>query len=416
MITCLSFNRLKVCAVVLLIVVAVGCTSSSSTTGDGTSTLNLDSQQAVAVTDGSGQGTFSFNLAQGQSAFQMVASTPGGQQIRIRSVVGPSGKKLIDESTASTVSGAVVFQSSPVTFSAPVLVGVLLPGTYTVTVEIKGPQKKSVLGGVEIPVSIVFKSDANFNSGTLRVNLIMVGPIGDSTDMQDGFESAFDIMKEIYDQAGISLDPKWYDWAGPGQIPNPASGSSFYLDIANAVRGNAVNIVIGETVQGANGREDKYSISGSSPGPAIPTVRSAVAIAALKLTGTDGKFNYGRKKGDSSYNKPGSTQVNSDETLLAAEEMSQVTAHYLGLSHIVEFNGGSVAASADALTDTVSCTTVSNCRLDEDARSNLAFPFPLTVYTTNGSQNNENNGVDTYTRDILTDQQRAVLNRSSLVE
>lgn len=402
-------------SILALTLLVSSCTSGGGSTDSGTSNPQIKAQKFTVTTDASGKGAFAFNLPAGYTSFQVEAKiSDSSRQGRMFEILDPTGKVLLDEATPSNRTTANLFTSKPVFADVPLLYGSVPTGDYSVTLEVKPKGKRDTIEGLQFEVAVYMKRDSDLNSGSLRVNMVLVGPASDSSDMRDGFEAALEIWKEIYARAGISLDPKWYDWSGPGTIPNPVDGDVFYQAISEAVRPNSLNVVIGNDVRGTDQSQSgsKYGIAGSLPGPVGPSIHSAIAMSALELSGRDGKFNYGNDSGPT-IREPGASQVHNDETRLAAEELARLAAHYLGLGDSVEFRSSSSATGADALTDTPSCTTNTNCRLDGDSRSNLMFPYPLQEYREQGDAGRR---TEYYARDQITPQQRSVLNRHPLVD
>jgi hypothetical protein len=402
---------------ILLAALLINCTSGGgSTPGDGSSSPNLNTLQTVTVTNELGEGTVEVNVPAGYSAFQAMALTPvDKQKIHVSRVVAPNGKVLIDDDTTLAVSDAVTYRETVVAVNLPLLYSNITQGSYLVTFQLKKKNESKAdptIVGVELPVTIVLKRDANLSAGALRVNIILVGPVADSIDMRDGFQNAFEIWKQTYGDAGITLDPRWYDWAGNSELPDPESGDAFYEQIANTVRPNAINIVVGNDFKGGNGRENKYSMPAAIPGPATATPWSAIAVSGLNITGSDGKFNYGNPNSNSGSREPGATQTVDDEVRLAAEEMGRSTARYLGLQDVVVFDGSNVT-TADLYSDTPSCTSTANCRVSGETAGNLMFPFPVQEYPDSGNNNTQRTY---YQRNDLSPQQSAALNRSILVD
>jgi hypothetical protein len=396
--------RLNLAIFFALLFSLTNCSGGSSVSG-GSSNLNLTEDEVRAVTGADGIAAFSFSISPGVSAFQLEASSPVGE-LRLLQVAGPSGAEIIGLESNPKFSEALQFQNSPNTFRAPLLTGSVVPGNYTAVYEVRSGRNRQA-AGVEIIGKILTKRDADLNNGTLRLNVVLVGPVADAADTHEALDGILEIVKVIYERAGIALDINLYDFAGAAKVPNPHDGDFFYETLSDSVRHGAVNVVLAADVNGTRGNDTRYGAFGASPGAATPSARSAVAISILEVTGRDGKFDF---KGR------GRTQEHNDEPRLAAEEIARHIGHYLGLTNIVDFgtSGISRVSGSDLLNDTPSCLSYTDCQTEDLVRSNIMFPIPLPKIARDQGQ--VNNGREYYRRDAITNEQRAVMNRSVLVD
>lgn|GEM_PF-2362534 len=389
--------------IILLVSLSLCLSCAEDSTKGGESSLQTSEYHFSALTNEAGQAAFSFPLPESGTSFQIAAFTSEGL-ITLLSLKDPQGREVRLDSSEVTRQGHLLVPS-PHCLNYPFLNGSLAAGTYTALYRLVEQKKHSPLAGKEINLSVITKVDRDLNSGTLKVNIVLVGPVGASTDITASLKKARDIWREFYASAGILLDDQWYAFDGPAALPSPQSGDSFYNLIVQNTRPAAVNVIWGSQLQGLKAPENKYGLVGSVPGPFPPSVKGVVAISVLAVTGADGRFDF---------SDPGATQTHNDETRLAAEEMGRLTAHYLGLENIVTFSGNKVAA-VDSLPDTSSCLTITACRSYKEVRNNLMFPFPLDKYNSPYDDPDER-GREFWPRDVLTKDQRLVLNRSVFVD
>jgi hypothetical protein len=390
-----------------------GCTSSGGGSDDNASgggsnspSAALRQQNSSATTNSSGIASFSFVIQPGENAFQIVA---GGiaAPTRLIKLVDPTGRVLINESTDSRVTGAITKQTPPVVYNGPTLDYTVVQGTYTATLEV-ADAKGNPFQGVLLNTSVVTKSDSDLSRGTLSVNMILVGPVGDSNAIRSGLQDGVNIWREIFARAKIDLDVQWFDAAGTDRIPNPFNSDAVYGTFSSAFRSRALNVAVGSIVQDSGRFDVAAGNFGSSPGAAISTNKSAVALSLLNITGSDGQFDViGR----------GGIQIHNDETRLAGEELAQLAGHYLGLTHSVDSQGAGYSSriiKSDLLSDTESCATVLGCSNSESARSNFMFPFALRKFVRDIDEFNMPR--EFFARGAVSDQQAAVMNRSVLVQ
>ena len=107
------------------------------------------------------------------------------------------------------------------------------------------------------------------------------------------------------------------------------------------------------------GSKIRSFVSSSIPGPAIVTVRSAVAISLLEHQGGDGVFS-------------------AEETTVLGETFAHEAGHYLGLFHPVEVDDANAGTftDEDPVLDTAVCTTVTDC-VAAGVAENTMFPIPV---------------------------------------
>jgi len=200
-------------------------------------------------------------------------------------------------------------------------------------------------------VSVVLKTDNDFSSGMLGVNVIFVGPTGSDPDLVDATEQAIERWRRIYEEIGITLDFSFFDFSGNGVLAAPGQGDdeAAYTEIAASAPFGNVNLVIVEDIAGF---DQVFGFAGDIPGPLVPTGRSAVTINAGLGAGPDGVFSDG-------------------DIQLLAETMAHETGHFIGLFHPVETSYD----SWDALADTPECPDEFGCAVA--LGTNVMYPFPI---------------------------------------
>lgn len=384
----------------LALTIISGCTSGGETAG-GTSNLSVNETGYAATTGADGVAVLQVTVPEGANAFQLVISSASGFA-QVLDVVDPTGASIFPLKAAS-YSGGLGLQLSPVTVSVPVLGGPAKSGVYTLTVGAAGAKGGGV-GGTAISVNVVSKSDGDLSSGTLRANMILLGPVGGDSDVRSDLEDVVEVWKQIFSNANIKLDLAWYDFSGDAIAPAP--GSLVYQSITEGVRKNSLNVVIAAKAAGTGGMNFQYGIPGAIGGAAIPTSRSVNTFSILAATGSDGQFNH------IDTTRGNFTQRSDDEVRVAGEELAQMAGHYLGLQHIVELSGSTVTQS-DFIGDTGSCISLTSCRDSKEVRGNFMFPYPLQRGREADSRNLIN---QKYARTDVTPAQAAVMNAHVLVD
>lgn len=356
--------------------------------------VELEERSLRTTSDENGIATFSFEVSPLIKAYQL-AVYPGPYQAQLVSLNDNSGPVDLGP-LSSNFQGATVLASSVNVLNFPFSPFNLVRTSYTAKYQLIDPNGQIPVPFAEVNADLLINSDRDLGSGTAAVNIVLAGPVASSDDVRGDLESVVSTAESLLAGAGLNLDIEWLPYPGPDILPSPNSNDPYYESLSRAMRPHAVNVVFGSDVIGLSAQNSIYSISTGDPGPAVPSTRSAAVVSIFAVAGTDGKFNF---DGD------GSSQVNTDEIRLAGEEVAQLIAHYLGVTHILE-NDGNITKSSDALPDTNSCLTYVDCRLQEDIRDNLMFPWPLETFEGNQS---------TYARVTLSDQQKQILQRSVLV-
>lgn len=371
------------CLLISLSMLLSACRSGggSEDPGSSDSALSLSQQSYQASADSSGIVTFSFNLPVGTAALQL-ASSAGS----LRSLSGPAGDIFNQNSRLSTLQRANV---SNLNYYAASVVG---GGTYRA--------QYSVAAGQSVNLLVSSKGDRNLNSGTLKLNIVLLGPVAGSQDILDALDKSLEAARITFNRVGITLDTVISNFDGPARAPVP--GDPLYQSIVSAQRPASVTVVLASERQGNKSGQFKYGTIGSAPFPVNPNANSVSVISISDITGGDGVF-------DSALN---SNSRNNDQKRILGEEISRFVAQALGLPNCVTLQSNKVQSSDD-IPDSPSCISLRSCEDDSSSRTNLMMSEPLR-------KSKDNQGVGTgnefFPRDQLTSQQGQVLNNSVFVD
>ncbi len=333
-----------------------------------------------ATTDATGVATATFTLEPFTNKFSITVQA-SGQPLRFLSVESDQGVNYAAPNGAF-VSLAQEFSFNAKTMNAPSRdfdTGVLDFAEYRVVAQ---------AGSANLPVvfTVTSRGDANLRNGTLRVNVFLVGNAAQRSGASRSISAGIAKMVEIFQLgAGITLDVVQIPIDGDAVLPDPTTGSDFYLTAASSAASPAVNLFVGGEV-GIDGGSSTLGISADIPGPPEPTRRSVVAVSLFTSAGPDGVFS-------------------DDEERLLGETFAHEISHFMGLFHPIEIVGAQVVAE-DPLIDTPTCSTLANCLNDDNLIRNLMFPFPIP---------DDSRDDETVPQDRLTSQQRGVSNLYSAV-
>lgn len=357
----------------------VACTSGGSNDDPGSadSSLVLNRQSFNAVADGSGTASFSFNLPAISSSFQLAANSG-----TLSALAGEGGNLLQQSGMISTLQRGLT--SNVPYYTANSITGQVFVASYSAT------------PGSTVGLQVFSKADVARTSGTLKLNIVLLGPVGGSEDVLSALDTALEAARITFSRAGVTLDTRISNFEGPGMAPLP--GDPLYQDIVNVQRPASITVVLASEKKGTSSNEFKYGTIGTTPFPVVATANSVVIIAIQEITGSDGIFD------DSEHN---------DEKRLLGEEIGRFTAQALGLPNIVTMKGNN-AVGSDDIPDSPSCITENGCREDPSSRTNLMYPEPLEKRSQDqviGGGTNEY-----YPRDQLTAQQSQVLNNCVFVD
>lgn len=345
---------------------------------------------ATAAEDG--MATAAIGIPLGVTKFSITASS-SAPFARIDHVINPSNETNLNIS-GEFISLATEFQNLLSTATVPSrnFDPAVEAGAYDViatAARSAGTTSFTPAAGVEVEFVVTTRSDDDLSSGRLTLNVFRVGELAQDGEARAAIDEGLQVMREIYaDQAGIRLEINLADLAGPTRIPFPFEGGELYLQAAAGAPSPAVNLFIGAEIDFEIGTGTLLGVSASIPGPAHPTLKSAVAVSILGNAGPDGVFSDNEKR-------------------VFGESFAHEVGHYLGLFHPIELDGliGFIAMGEDSLPDTPTCFTLFDCLENESLVRNLMFPTPLP------SEDGE-----TFPQNLLTAQQRGVLNRSVIVD
>ena len=373
---------MKSLLVLSAILFLTACTSgSNSDPGSGDSSLRLERQVFEALADSSGRASFTFSLPTLSASFQLAASS--GSLIALS---GPQGDLLNRSALLSSFQLGTV---SNLNYYSPTGVST---GSYNASY--------SASAGTPVTLQVSSKRDDSLASGTLKLNLVLLGPVGGSQDILDALDKALEAERITFGRVGIALDTVITNFDGPSIAPPP--GDPLYQSIVEAQRPASITVVIASDKQGSSTDQYKYGTIGSTPFPVVPNANSVIIISIDDVTGGDGIFN-----GSVGGNNP-----NDDQYRILGEEIGRFTSQALGLPNIVEIKGSNTSSS-DNLSDTPSCLSKQSCQKDSESRSNLMYPQPLPK-TSDDQDTGKGNLY--YPRDQLTSQQGQVLNNSVFVD
>jgi len=346
----------------------------------------------TAVTDNSGRGSITFAVPEGVNKLSITAEAIGSV-IRFEAAESSSGVNYLDPGGEILTTAVSVFRDvSAINVPSRSSDSPLDPtSALTITVQVGSGANTQVLNPVAnqtVTFIINSKADSDLNSGALPVNLFSVGPIAQSSSNGEAISRAVSLFRSIYgSQANVQIRLSEFSISGPNTLPDPISGSDFYLSAASGAPSPAVNIFIGTDVSSSfAGMASLLGLASGIPGPPNPSARSVVGISLLGSAGIDGEFS-------------------DREVQLLGETLAHETGHYLGLFHTVEISGGGDIFGFDPLGDTPTCGSLDECLSQEVLVTNLMFPSP--VFTNDGSPLPQNS---------LSSEQRAVINRYVVVD
>lgn len=224
---------------------------------------------------------------------------------------------------------------------------------------------------VRMDVSALLKSDKDWESGEVYINLIFAGSVAGDTAIEEAVNTAMDKATLMYEEHGILFSVESKTW-NEGNLPKPGSGAPGQFELlSSASRMRTVNVVVVPSILES---ESLLGASGSIPGPLMESDRSAVLISAAANAGPDMIFDE-------------------LETRLLSETIGHELGHYFGLFHPVE----STWDKWDGLRDTEDCTDQQVC--EDSLGTNLMFPYPVC------------DGDMCELQDTLSEEQQSVLHR-----
>ena len=369
-----------------------GCTAGDGDTNNDQVAQSATAFTLTATTDDGGAAVVSFDVAQETTKFSVTASVGRGAFVRFDRVRDGDGNDYLHPGRETISFGEELSPFNNVVSIPSRGIDPPVDASQRFTVNASAARDENgatPLVGETITFSINSKADPNLSQGPLRVNIFLVGDVGQQQSTLDITQAAEREFERIYaSSAGIDVNIQELQVDGPVVIPRPDLGNSFYRSATGGVPSPGVNIFIGGDIAdfgSGNGGGDVLGIAASIPGPPISSERSAVAVSIFAGAGPDGVYS-------------------NEEVRILGETLAHELGHFMGLFHPVDFDGGSVAAS-DPLTDTPVCSFITQCVSDESLIRNLMFPSPVADGQGGFVPQNE-----------LTRQQQEVMNRYVAVD
>jgi hypothetical protein len=204
--------------------------------------------------------------------------------------------------------------------------------------------------GASLRIETLQAIDADFAGGTIAINLIYAGDIGDDAAMVAGFTAAADRMRDIFAVANLDVEVFPQTWP-EGTLPRPGFGApQAWTDLTTGTDNLAIDVVVVYEIAGSD--PDVLGAAGSIPGSLIGGPKSGIILSAVANAGPDLRFS-------------------SAEIDLLAATMGHEVGHMMGLFHPVELTYD----RWDALGDTDRCVTAAACQ--GALGSNLMYPTAL---------------------------------------
>lgn len=341
----------------------------------------------------------SFELNDQADAFQIVAYASDEVELRLLRLVDSGGNIIFDSSRVSDqkISSADEFQPSPLTFNYPLLADSpeLIAGRYAVEFETRSAGNGKPVDS-PVTLDLITKNDADFAKGTIRVNLLLGDVASNSTETKNAISGAMRLARVMLERYNIFINTNELELTTlPSVMPNPFEGDVFYEELSKASEGG-INLVIANDIEDFSARRYVSGIAGSSPGPVVPTRRSAITMSLIEATGPDGRFDA--EDSDNNFDT-----IDDSEIRLFSESIAHEILRYMGLPNTVTFSQSTVVDS-DGL-NSEKCSNINSCDDNDGANGNLMFPFPLSEDANTGGDD------EFHPRDILSTQQVEIAQR-----
>lgn len=313
----------------------------------------LRESEQSGKTDANGVFTVEVEVGEGDTSFQVTATTPGENFTSLESLRDPDGKKVIDWEAAIAdprqLTGAVFPQRGTTAFNWPIQEkqAPLAPGVWKVSWMVTTPSF-FVLPRTKIDTITAIKRDDDLSAGVVHARVLWARGV-DDPKVVNAVEEAVEHWREIWGSAGITLVER-YDTTDLD--PNLAfydEGSKDAEEVSADKDPGELQLIVGETVD-----HDGYiyGVSSGIPGTIEITDSSYVVMSWLTHAGRDGKFD-------------------TDEIKLMGETMAHECGHFIGLFHPVETG----YSRWDDLKDTAECSSWPTC--SDTLGRNLMFPFSI---------------------------------------
>ncbi len=311
------------------------------------------------------------------NAFQVILQDPGNG-IATVALFDPNNNEIVPNADEELTTFALIF--GPEVNTLNYQTNDEDPGVFSGTYNQLAFIGDNTSGNVT--ATVIAKNDTSFSSGTVAVNLFLVGDAAQNSSLE--IQQAMDQTRAIFSQISLLIDLSVFNVPSTtGVLPNPISGSNFFANQGFVSTSDpiALNVYVADFISsdsnttGANTLESVFGVASSIPGPAILTDFSAVGVSLSEHQGPDGL-------------------LSNLELSILAETIAHESGHYLGLFHPVE----SEFDVFDPLGDTIQCDSLASCS-SSGLISNLMFPFPIPGVPQN----------------ILTTDQSGVVHRNLLV-
>lgn len=334
------------------------------------------------VTDGNGEAVFSFDLPEGTNKFSLTSTADalvGTDFVRRGDTVLASFEDSPQLSLAFDFSQFLSTVNMPAHPSGSISAGAHSVGVSAARVV--GGDALVPASGLPVSFTLLAKEDPDLTSGTLPLNVILVGAAATAGDTPAIVDEAVDEMTRIYQgQVGITLAVSRFSIDGPAVIPDPDDGSDLYGAISSQVPSPAINICVGIDIE----IDGALGVSPGIPGSPVPSAHSCVVVSLLAGAGADGNFSQA-------------------EVTLLGETLAHEAGHYTGLRHVFEqgFTGDPV--EFDPLDDTETCSNRTDC----ESRLGNNLMYPGAILDSSGNLVNQN---------VLTGDQGRIMNAYIVVD
>ncbi len=338
------------------LVVALAACEPTPTTDSGTDAPAgmLREVAEGGKTDGAGTYILEIEVADGETAFQVTATTPGENLTGLQSVRNPDGKKVIDfdklVGSPNNVTGSLIPQRSTTAFNWPIQEsdGPLEPGTWELVWLVSSgsffPQPRT-----NVDFVTAFKTDPDPTAAEVRVRILWARGADEQPKVVKAVEEAVEHWRGIWATENLTLVERFESTDLDPDLKFFRTGSADLEDASAGKEPGELQLVIGETI--ANDLY-LYGVSAGIPGTVQISESTHVVMSWLTHTGRDGVFS-------------------NDEIKLMGETMAHELGHYSGLFHPVETG----YYRWDSLRDTDECTDFRDC--EAALGRNLMYPYSL---------------------------------------
>lgn len=225
--------------------------------------------------------------------------------------------------------------------------GPLHKGTWLLTLDTYQASGRPLSDGSEVDLTVYFNADENVRSGTLEARIVYAQGLRDDDDLVAGVQDAVRVWKQVYRDAGITLEVSYDTSDVDPYLSSTSTGSEAYRDITAESSNQEITVLLGTHIEGSGSTFEVLGEAGDIPGNLEHTDTALVGVALADHAGNDGV-------------------IDEDEAQLLGSTMAHEVGHYLGLFHPVE----GTFDWWDALEDTPECTSMNAC---EDLTTNLMY-------------------------------------------